>query len=536
MKCNKCGENVIVQPGKSANFCSNCGNKIEVKKTKGWKWFDNTKELLEYIVLEYGNDALFGQRHFADHTDQLMPPGQKNLLKQVFDCGAVKILQDDMNSDQQRKETAVKRAVSKMVDTYSTAKDAAERVVWEFTNAIGWGMPEPAIGIVTPPVDPEPIYDPPAPTPTGNIAVLMTRAWQFAEDGDWQDAASYFNRVLDTVSTYAPAFLGLLCVDLKASKEDKLKNVKDPNSITNHKHYKRAITDPIIKARLEGYIQTIKTRIAAEQKAAAEEADRRRRAAEEAARRKRVQDAFDNACKIMNTAQSPDDYKKAIAAFVSIDSGYQDINNQIKGKIAECERRKTALETAPPIKSIYKFGSLNWIVLDVKDSKVLLLLEKIWDKRPYHSSNTAITWENCSLRKELNDEFYNKIPQAERSKIVNSPIINSKNRWFGTDGGRNTNDYVFLLSIEEVVRYFGDSGQLKNKNPKSKYWIDDQYNNARIAKGSSGSASWWWLRSPGDFPDRAAGVFGVGDVDMYGSGVSSSGGGVRPALWLNLQS
>ena len=45
MKCNKCGENVTVQPGKSANFCSNCGNKIEVEKTKDWRWFDNTKEI-----------------------------------------------------------------------------------------------------------------------------------------------------------------------------------------------------------------------------------------------------------------------------------------------------------------------------------------------------------------------------------------------------------------------------------------------------------------------------------------------------------
>ena len=58
MKCGKCGEEVTVQLGKSANFCSNCGNKIEAEKASSWKYFDNTKDLLAHIATEYGLDAL----------------------------------------------------------------------------------------------------------------------------------------------------------------------------------------------------------------------------------------------------------------------------------------------------------------------------------------------------------------------------------------------------------------------------------------------------------------------------------------------
>ena len=110
------------------------------RKTEGWQFFDNTKDLLTFIAAEYGNDAMFGKKHFADHSSPLMPTVQKNLLKQAFECGAVKILYDNMNSEKWRKEAAIKQAVSKMVDTYASAQKAAECVVWELVDAIGWDM------------------------------------------------------------------------------------------------------------------------------------------------------------------------------------------------------------------------------------------------------------------------------------------------------------------------------------------------------------------------------------------------------------
>ncbi len=338
MKCGKCGEEVIVQPGKSINFCSNCGNKIEGEKTSGWKYFDNTKELLQYVAAEYGSDALFGRKHFSDHSSPMMPQGQKNLVKLAFECGAVKVLQDNVSADQAHKEIAVKQAVGKLVDTYASAKEAAEGVIWEFTNALGWGMAES--------------QDPSKQQSTTTIESAMSqsnsrtesfmkRAWLFLEDSEWKRAYDYFNNVLDMDAEYSPAYIGLLCVDLKLKHVDELADLNGVDIINNNSNYKKAVryADANIRSKLDGYLKTIKDRLEAEQKAAVAEAERKRKAAEEAVRKKRVQDAFDSACVIMNNAQSSDEYRKAITAFGSIDSNYKDINSQIKSKIDECEQK-----------------------------------------------------------------------------------------------------------------------------------------------------------------------------------------------------
>ena len=829
MKCGKCGEEVTVQLGKSANFCFNCGNKIEAEKTNNWKYFDNTKDLLAHIATEYGLDALFSKKYLSDHASPSLPQGQKRLVSEVFSCDAVKILQKNMTANQKNREVAFKQAVKKLTDLMFS-QEAAEQVIWEFTNAIGWGLPEPNISSSVSPqaqpnpqpsIMPQPIISSSPIAPS--VDALITRAWLFAEDGDWKDSTDYFNKVLDISPTYAPAYLGLICVDLKIAQEDKLANIKDPGNITNHKYYRRVIVDSAVKTRLDGYIQIINDRIDAEQKAAAaeaerkrkaaeeaarrkriqdafdnadkimkaakspedyrkaitafgsidsnyqdinnqlksriaecerlkkeleeiqkttmrqasiyklvsvmrqvsiyklisvlkqiskkkavaEEAERKRRAAEEAARRKRVQDAFDNAAKIMNGAQSPDDYRKAITAFGSIDSNYQDINNQIKSKIAECGKKIEAIVAAfrnkygvlldrlsaegkaqagqrhqaaqlqldeenkkvqayveakcaqikkkydanhkawqdeyNRLKSVYdakykkweaeastiksraeqwksqglcphdggtlkglltkkctecgktpsepiktpiaptqpnypaeprmpqtptytprrleietdlpadvvatirgefvfvKLGGIDWRVLTVENNRALLISEKSLEKRPYNIEYKNITWEACTLRTYLNGEFYNKLGAA-KSAIAETRHSNSNNPWYGTAGGNATTDKVFLLSLDELVKYFGDSGDLRNKRRKDfdcnlksdGYYLDDQYNSARIANYGSEGASWWWLRSPGGDSFGAARVDGGGGVRVGGLGVSIGSGGVRPVLWLNL--
>jgi len=213
------------------------------------------------------------------------------------------------------------------------------------------------------------------------------------------------------------------------------------------------------------------------------------------------------------------------------------------------------ISIAPPaIFSDYSFGGHEWIVLKVENGKVLLLRKHIWGKRPYHRPDEDVTWEKCTLRKELKDEFYNQIPQTERSRIIETLNLNSNNPWFGNPfdnpfSSMDTQDYVFLLSLDEVVECFGDSGMLKKDMNESErtqdydkdwsahgmyFWgFHDKYSEKRIAKDASGEAYWWWLRSPGDSSIRAAAVGSVGGVDMIGIRTDATGG-VRPALWLNL--
>ena len=209
----------------------------------------------------------------------------------------------------------------------------------------------------------------------------------------------------------------------------------------------------------------------------------------------------------------------------------------------------------------HTFAGIDWRVLDVQNGKALLLSEKVIEERKYNERETGVTWETCTLRRYLNEEFYNGFGADEKARIAETTIINNDNPWSGIKGGAATNDKIFLLSIEEVVKYFGDSGQLKNR-PSNKTWsINDQYNCARIAMDSGqlkkrflndptgnlgeyhsariaadgeSYPSWWWLRSPGYFDDSAVFVRSRGTVELVGCNVAHDNPGVRPALWLNL--
>ena len=202
-----------------------------------------------------------------------------------------------------------------------------------------------------------------------------------------------------------------------------------------------------------------------------------------------------------------------------------------------------------------EFGGYEWRVLEVTGGRALILSENILEMKNYNNDYQDVTWESCDLRRYLNGDFYNSFTSAERKRIKETRVDNNDNPWYGTSGGRDTDDMVFLLSLEELVRYFGDSGELRNGTGRDNYYFSDQYDSARIAYfrrdwngwaehdisreeweefwEENGGASWWWLRSPGYIGNGAAGVDDGGSVDVFGNGVLD-GGGVRPALWLNL--
>lgn len=197
----------------------------------------------------------------------------------------------------------------------------------------------------------------------------------------------------------------------------------------------------------------------------------------------------------------------------------------------------TGNTNAPMVGSVVQFGNYKWRVLNVEDNKILIISENIIDIQKYHEHYETVTWADCTLRPYLNNNFYNNFSLSDQSLIIETRISNHDNHWFGTDGGEYTTDKVFLLSIEEMAKYFGDSKQLRNKNPNSKYFIDDHFNSERIALDKDGEALWYWLRTPGNISSFAAGVTSDGRISVSGDFVNrnnSFGGGIRPALWLKL--
>ena len=146
------------------------------------------------------------------------------------------------------------------------------------------------------------------------------------------------------------------------------------------------------------------------------------------------------------------------------------------------------------------FGGYEWLILKKYDDHALVVMADVMqEERPYHKNGGAITWADCTLRQWLNGEFYQSFTPEERERILDTNHENLDNVYYGTDGGVDTTDKIFLLSAEEAEKYMTRS--------------------ERTAK------SWWWLRSPGDYQYDAAGVNSDGDLYASGGGVYSVRGG-----------
>ena len=169
---------------------------------------------------------------------------------------------------------------------------------------------------------------------------------------------------------------------------------------------------------------------------------------------------------------------------------------------------------------------LVWRVLAVENGRALLITDKLIDYVKYNESLTNVTWETCTLRKWMNNDFISKaFSSDQQAQIATVTNQNSNNPEYGTKGGKPTQDKIFALSIEEANRYFSSNSDRKA------YTTDYAH---KRGSDSDDRSDWWWLRSPGDNSDDAAYVISYGDFDQRGSLVHNYQVAVRPAFWLNL--
>ena len=228
------------------------------------------------------------------------------------------------------------------------------------------------------------------------------------------------------------------------------------------------------------------------------------------------------------------------------------------GAVFRIEDIGEPLQVQMAIGDVMHFGNFSWRVLDVQENRALIITERVIDQRMYHPEFEAVTWETSEIRQFLNGEFFASFSPQDQGRIAETYVVSHDNPWdfsewdgwVNTPGGNNTTDRIFLLSINEVLEHFGDSSLVAsgatmrcserfNNEPQwpdwGIYWsgAHDQHSEARIARDFEGSASWWWLRSPGVDPTYTALVDVLGELLLTGTS-SNSFGGIRPALWLYL--
>ena len=196
---------------------------------------------------------------------------------------------------------------------------------------------------------------------------------------------------------------------------------------------------------------------------------------------------------------------------------------------------------------------IEWIVLDRKDNKALLLSKYILDCKCYNNEFKEVTWEDCDLRKWINNDFYNKaFSDKEKSVVLDTDVVNADNPEYKSKGGNNTIDKVFCLSIDEVKKYLGTgekdrdglvlydnavtkgtnyAKETNNLNSKLEVFHEVDKTYEKYFGNST-----YWLRSPGYFQNCATSVLYIPTLDLSGleMGNNRSDFGVRPAIWIEI--
>ena len=214
---------------------------------------------------------------------------------------------------------------------------------------------------------------------------------------------------------------------------------------------------------------------------------------------------------------------------------------------------------------------IQWRVLSVNGNDAFLMAEKTLDNQYFNEhpkSSTGggkelwSTWETCTLRTWLNDTFLNAaFNDDEKNAIADTTVVTpGEDPWNTgtlTDGGKDTVDKVYLLSLAEIrnSEYGFDSQPEGYLGHGQDCWrlsqtiastntayataqgaITFEEKEAREQYPSEiraiGNTYYWWLRSPGMDGMSTTGVL-IGIVDITGA-TQNEKLGIRPVIHLDL--
>lgn len=192
----------------------------------------------------------------------------------------------------------------------------------------------------------------------------------------------------------------------------------------------------------------------------------------------------------------------------------------------------------------FRYDKIKWRVLNVQGREAFLLADKVLECQSYHTKNTAVTWEKSTLRSFMNGKFLDcAFTTEEENAIKKSDVKNNNNLYKNTEGGNDTQDKIFLPSESEIhtdaAKSYGFASGRKIKDnakrSKSSTYAKAEGIYSDTDKDLAGNCS-WWLRSPGGDTNIAARIFYDGNANWSAYVDTISGGGVRPALRLDISS
>lgn len=198
----------------------------------------------------------------------------------------------------------------------------------------------------------------------------------------------------------------------------------------------------------------------------------------------------------------------------------------------------------------FKYEPLTWRILDPDEGYVMC--NQIIDSQDYQNSifynyysgeycnmkgwsNYASDWSTSSLKRWLNNDFYNTAFSVEEKAQISTSHLDNKSTSSSTYDSDDTYDKIFPISYYDAINSsygFSSSGGAYDTTRQMKATDYAKCQGSSVSSGFDG-ASWWWLRSPDNSSD-AAGV----DCGGWANGkyyVSLTSLGVVPAFNFNLK-
>lgn len=198
----------------------------------------------------------------------------------------------------------------------------------------------------------------------------------------------------------------------------------------------------------------------------------------------------------------------------------------------------------------FKYEPIRWRVLQNDGETLFLMADRILDVKQYCLNDGKVTWETSNARKWLNS--YNSMvssygflgtafTEKEAAAIQTTHITASDNVFHGIDGGNDTDDKVFLLSIREAMNpAYGFSDDVisytKTRRLEPSDYAFAMGNWLGTYNEDSYGSGFWLLRSPGSYLQAVSLVYPFGHVYQDGYYANEKCYGICPAIRVDIDS
>ncbi len=413
-----------------------------------------------------------------------------------------------------------------------------------------------------------------------NVESLLKRAFMFVEDGDFETAEKYCEKVLDSEPENTDAYLCKLMIAKKVTTKEKLKECDTPlEQDSNYLRILRTGDEKLVNELKKYNEETKKSYGVILRKQRFKKTIKRMFIAlailaaiiavivwtvfispmmkYEDAKALLDDGKYDEAIVLFEELEDYEDskqlitectylkaisfmennmYDEAFAIFEEL-GDYKDsadMINKIKPLQVKQKLYNDIKETGTCFWGSYEQDNdlsngaepIEWLVLEVKDDKALVISKYALDCKPYDTSDSDKTWEFCSLRKWINNDFINSAFTSDEKNVIAQTSVEVYDVLNGSYYLVNSViDQIFILSEFQADSLFDfDNSEIKCE-PTDYAVANGAY------RSDNNNCRWWLINTSGIF-NKIKYISEHGDDIQADAGSSSIA--VRPAMWIDL--